>query len=212
MSTGPSTLPHFDGRPLRALVFDLDGTLVDSARDLRAALDHALAARGRPTLDTRDVRAMTGDGIAKLVERGFAATGGVPDAPALRAAVDDVLAAYEARPVAETVPYPGVIEALTDFRAAGLRMAICTNKVTGLSRLILAALGLDVFFDIGIGGDSLPQRKPEPEPVRACLATAATIYSRRAPRACRWPSFPPATVKPKRAIRRRTSRSRTWPH
>jgi phosphoglycolate phosphatase len=170
MRTRSSTPPHFDGRPLRALVFDLDGTLVDSAGDLRAALDHALIARGRPTLDTRDVQAMTGDGIAKLVERGFAATGGVPDAPALRAAVDDVLAAYAARPVAETVPYPGVVEALTGFRAAGLRMAICTNKVTGLSRLIIEALGLDVFFDIVIGGDSLPQRKPDPEPVLACLA------------------------------------------
>ncbi len=163
------TLP-VDGKPLRALVFDLDGTLIDSAGDLRAALNRGLAARGRPPLDTDRVRGMTGDGIGKLVERALAITGEVPDEPTLRNTVDKVLAAYRARPVAETVPYPGVVESLEAFRKAGLRMAVCTNKVVGLSRLILESLGLAPFFDVIIGGDSLAQRKPEPEPVLACLA------------------------------------------
>jgi phosphoglycolate phosphatase len=163
------TLP-IDGKPLRALVFDLDGTLIDSAGDLRAALNQGLTARGRPPLDTDRVRRMTGDGIGKLVERALAATGEVPDEPTLRAVVDDVLAAYTACPVAETVPYPDVVDSLRAFHTAGLRMAVCTNKVVDLSRLILETLGLAPFFDIIIGGDSLAQRKPDPEPVLACLS------------------------------------------
>jgi len=83
--------------------------------------------------------------------------------------VRDALTAYTARPTAETVPYPGVVEALSTLRAAKLRMAICTNKAEALSRLVLAELGLAPFFDTVIGGDSLPQRKPDPEPVLACL-------------------------------------------
>jgi phosphoglycolate phosphatase len=170
MSGVHQSAAHFRGKPLRAVIFDLDGTLIDSAGDLRAALNQVLAAQGRTALDTRRVQAMTGDGIGKLVERALAATGGVPDDVTLRASIDEALAAYVARPAAETVPYTGVVDALEAFRAAGLRMAVCTNKVEDLSRLILETLDLATFFDIIIGGDSLPQRKPAPEPVLACLA------------------------------------------
>jgi phosphoglycolate phosphatase len=151
------------------LIFDLDGTLIDSAGDIRAALNHALTIHGRPKLDIGTVRAMTGDGIAKLVERGFAASGALPDPTTLDAAVRDALAAYTARPTAETAPYPGVVEALEAFRAAGLRMAICTNKAEAPSRLVLDELDLAPFFGTVIGGDSLRRRKPDPEPVLVCL-------------------------------------------
>jgi phosphoglycolate phosphatase len=151
------------------LIFDLDGTLIDSAGDIRAALNHALTIHGRPKLDIGTVRAMTGDGIAKLVERGFAASGALPDPTTLDAAVRDALAAYTARPTAETAPYPGVVEALEAFRAAGLRMAICTNKAEAPSRLVLDELDLAPFFGTVIGGDSLRRRKPDPEAVLVCL-------------------------------------------
>ena len=169
MRTDPPAPPRFRGQRLRALIFDLDGTLIDSIGDIRAALNHVLTAHGRPKLDIDAVRAMTGDGIAMLVERGFAATGAISDPTTLDAAVRDALAAYTARPTAQTFTYPGVVEALEAFRAAGLRMAICTNKAEALTHLVLHELGLAPFFGTVIGGDSLPQRKPDPEPVLACL-------------------------------------------
>jgi len=70
--------PRFHGRRLRALIFDLDGTLIESAGDIQASLNHVLTAHGRRKLDIGTVRSMTSDGISKLVERGFAATGAIP--------------------------------------------------------------------------------------------------------------------------------------
>ena len=162
--------PRFRGRALRAIVFDLDGTLIDSTADIRHALNSMLSAYNRSALDHVAVSRMVGDGIPKLVERGLAATGGVPSAAVLREAINVCLAAYEARPAVETRPFPGVAEALQVFREAGLGLAVCSNKTEKLSRLILESLGLAGFFEAIVGGDSLDRRKPDPAPVRACLA------------------------------------------
>src|SRR3546814_14153911 len=103
MPASPSPQP-------RALVFDLDGTLVDSVPDLAEALNRVLAMRGRDTLSRSAVRSMVGDGVPRLVERGFAATGGVPgDLPAQ---VETFLGIYEKAATVHTAPFPGVVTPL----------------------------------------------------------------------------------------------------
>jgi phosphoglycolate phosphatase len=154
------------------LVFDLDGTLVDSAPDLAAALNAALGEIGGRTLSVATVRAMIGDGTPMLVARGLAAAG----LPAERHAdrLDRFLALYEADPIGRTRPYPDVPETLALLRADGHRLAVCTNKPQAASLAVLRGLGLDSFFAAVVGGDVLPVRKPDPRHLLGTLAALGT--------------------------------------
>ncbi|NKF23895.1 phosphoglycolate phosphatase [Solimonas sp. C16B3] len=167
----PGTSPFLPAaRRLRGLVFDLDGTLIDSVEDLRAALNRLLAGRGRPPLERSAVQAMVGDGARKLVERALtAAHGAAPDVATLDPALTAFLADYEAAAAVHTRAYPGVREVLTRLRGAGLKLAICTNKPYAASVAVLDALQLSDAFDAVIGGDSTPARKPDPQPLQAAL-------------------------------------------
>jgi len=155
--------------PTRLLICDLDGTLVDSAPDLTAAVGDLLAAAGRAPLSEAAVRRMVGDGVAKLVERALAASGGVPDAGAMAGFVARYLAFYESRMTELTRPYPGAVQTLRDLKAAGWRLAVCTNKPERPSHRILAALGFDGLFEAVAGGDSFPVKKPDPGHVHGVL-------------------------------------------
>jgi len=152
----------------RVAVFDLDGTLVDSAPDLAAALTRLMAARGLPGFSREEVIPMIGDGAKRLVERAFAARGLAPDAGALPA----FLADYEAKAAVETRPFPGIPEALEALDAAGWALAVCTNKPEGAARALLDALGLAHVFAALVGGDSLPVRKPAPGHLLGTVAAA----------------------------------------
>lgn len=143
-----------------ALVFDLDGTLIDSVPDLHACVNRLLESEGRRLLDIPELTRMVGDGVPALVRRAFEATGGVPDN--FEDCVARYLALYGAALADRTVPYPGVVETLALLRTAGHRMAVCTNKPYGPTMEILEALGLAGFFSVVAGGDSLPVRKPDP--------------------------------------------------
>jgi phosphoglycolate phosphatase len=149
-----------------AVVFDLDGTLIDSAPDILAALNRVLVSYSLAPLSRPEVQSMIGDGAKVLVERGFAARGQV-GGPAELAAF---LADYNVNAVVQTKPYPGMQTALTALRAAGHQMAVCTNKPEGITRQILTALGIDGFFSTITGGDSTPHRKPDPRHLAASLA------------------------------------------
>lgn len=143
------------------VVFDLDGTLVDTGPDLTAALNHALGKLGRPPLPEADVRDMVGSGALKLIERGLAKTGG--EARELTLSIMPVfLEYYAANILVDTKPYPGVVAAMDALLAAGSRLAICTNKTEALARRLITALGWDERFVAILGGDSLPVRKPDP--------------------------------------------------
>ncbi len=144
------------------LVCDLDGTLVDSLPDLAAAVGELLEAEGRPGLSHEAVAAMVGDGVPKLIERALAATGGVPAEAGLAAMVARYMPIYEARLTELTRPYPGAIETLKALKAAGWRLAVCTNKPEAPSRAIIAGLGFDGLFEAVSGGDSLAVKKPDP--------------------------------------------------
>jgi len=150
-----------------AILFDLDGTLVDSVPDLAAAANALLAEFGRPALSLAQVTGMVGDGAPKLVERVLAASGAGDTS--LRAALDRFLALYEADPTRLTRPYDGVPAVLGELAAAGWRLGVCTNKPERATRAVLAGLRLDRFFTVVLGGDSGPTRKPDPGPLRTAL-------------------------------------------
>jgi len=145
-----------------ALVFDLDGTLIDSAPDLHRCLNAVLAEEGRAGVSLADIRAMVGDGAAKLVERGFADTGAAVDPAALPALVQRFLLHYSAGRHALTRAFPGVVETLALLHGRGYRLGVCTNKPYRPTMEILETLGLTGYFGAVTGGDSLPVRKPDP--------------------------------------------------
>jgi phosphoglycolate phosphatase len=140
------------------LIFDLDGTLVDSAADLRAALNEMLRERGRAPLSAAQVRRMIGDGAPALVARALAAGGAAAD----RGALPRFLELYQANATQLTRPYPGVPETLAALRRAGYRTAICTNKPQRATIGVLQGLELSALFDAVAGGDRFAVRKPDP--------------------------------------------------
>lgn len=162
------------------VVFDLDGTLVDSSPDLTAALNVALAAVGRPAVDPATVRHLVGHGARALIERGLALSGGGDEAVIARA-LPAFLDYYSAHVADATLPYPGAAAALDALAAAGVTLAICTNKPVALSRALIAAIGWSGRFSANLGGDSLSVRKPDPAHLLATIAAAGgdparTIY------------------------------------
>tara|TARA_R110002167_G_scaffold129859_1_gene313081 strand:+ start:199 stop:876 length:678 start_codon:yes stop_codon:yes gene_type:complete len=148
---------RFDG-----IVFDLDGTLIETAPDLAAALNHVMARAGLPAVPLADVRHMVGDGARMLIERGFAAN----DQPLAAAELDrwfGVFLDYYGEHIAdESHAFDGVLAVLDELQAAGLTLGVCTNKPEAMSRRLFEALGLADRFSTLLGGDSLPMRKPDP--------------------------------------------------
>jgi phosphoglycolate phosphatase len=150
-----------------ALIFDLDGTLVDSVPDLAAAVNTVLAEHGLEPLPEPAIAGMVGDGVAALVERALLARGG--GGIALSPAVERYVALYEANATTLTRPYPGVAEGLAELARSGVGLAVCTNKPEQATRAVLDGLGLARFFPVVLGGDSLGARKPDPAPLLAAL-------------------------------------------
>ena len=142
------------------LVFDLDGTLVDSVPDLTNALNVVLSERGYAPLARSDVAPMVGDGVPVLVARAFAARGG--DAAEAAEALPRYTQIYEANATVLTRPYPGVRDTIEALRRRGYRTAVCTNKPQQATMAVLEGLDLAGLFDAVAGGDRYPVRKPDP--------------------------------------------------
>lgn len=154
------------GVDIAGVLFDLDGTLVDSAVDLMDSLNELLRSEGLCAVQLVETKAMIGDGVLKLIERALARVGGEPArAPEL---LGKFLAIYEPRATANTRVYPEVPETL-GWLHGRLKIGLVTNKPTRAAHAILADLGLAPFFDVVIGGDTLACRKPRPEPLLAAL-------------------------------------------
>ncbi|KAA0012509.1 phosphoglycolate phosphatase [Billgrantia pellis] len=180
---------------IRLICFDLDGTLVDSVPDLSAAVDAVLADFELPPAGEAKVRDWVGNGSRKLVERALAdAMGTPPSLERLELGHARFLQHYGCDPTARTRLYPGVREALDALREEGRILAVVTNKPFALIQPILSAFGLDDHFALCLGGDSLPQKKPDPaplwhvaerfgQPVSACLMVGDSRHDVEAGRA-----------------------------
>jgi phosphoglycolate phosphatase len=158
----------FEMPSIKAVLIDLDGTLVDSAFDLQSSLNMVLRKEGLRELGIGEVKSMIGDGVAKLVERAWRATGG--DMRLLPDAQSRFLDHYERNAATATQAYPGVAQTLEVLHRAGLCLACVTNKPVAPAGDILRALGLGPYFGAIVGGDTLPVRKPDPGPLLHALA------------------------------------------
>ena len=150
-----------------ALVFDVDGTLVDTVLDLQSALNEVLVSMGRRALTPDEVRRLIGDGPRVLVERALAATGGVSEE--CEAAHQRFLQIYPIAPTNRTRLYPDVATTLASLRAAGARLAICTNKPQTATFGVLNGFGISALFDSVLGGDVAAFRKPDPRHLLAVI-------------------------------------------
>lgn len=161
---------------LPSLIFDLDGTLIDSVPDMLAAVNRMLAAEDQGPMERAELQSYVGDGAPVLVRRVMAARGLSEDRHAELTA--RLVADYTARSSDLTRVYPNVSETLGALRENGHRLGLCTNKPGSATETVLNALGLAHLFDAVVSGDSLPEKKPHPAPLRAVVSAlgAPALY------------------------------------
>lgn len=147
---------------MRGVVFDLDGTLIDSLPDVTNAANALLSDHGLPPLPQSTVRGFIGMGERVFLDRLISATD--LDRTEYDALMVQFIAHYK-KSTGATVVFPGVLDVLASLKAEGFRLAICTNKPMGPLQAVLDALDLEKWFDAVVAGDSLPKRKPEPDPL-----------------------------------------------
>ena len=148
-----------------AVIFDLDGTLVDSAPDIHAAVARCLAEEGLPALPSAQVARFVGNGVPVLIDRVIAACGLAAGPLHRDAMIARFLGHYQAALSDLTTVYPGVHTALNALQQAGHRMAVCTNKPAAAASSLLRAFDLAQYFPVVVGGDSLAVTKPHPAPL-----------------------------------------------
>ncbi len=154
------------------IALDLDGTLVDSAPDLIGTLNLLLGQEGIAPLPLAEARPFIGHGARRLIERGFAAQGHTLPPPRMDDLFARFIAHYGDHSADLTRPFPGAVDALVEMKAAGARLAVCTNKPTGLSIGLLEKLDLVRLFDAVLGGDSVPAPKPDPAHLTSTIEAA----------------------------------------
>lgn len=151
-------------------IFDLDGTLVDSAPDLTAALNRALLREGLCEVDESEARPLVGEGARALLRKGFAMQGRTfPEGTEGDRMVADYIDDYASRISEHSRAFPGVEACLTELIERGAVLAVCTNKVERLAEPLLSDLGLRRFFVEVVAQDSLPEKKPSPLPLRTIM-------------------------------------------
>ena len=157
---------------IRTIVFDLDGTLVDTAPDLIAALNFVLEREGMPPVPLHAARAMIGAGARKLIERGLELDGRVTSVEDISRLTNDFIDYYADHITDASRPFEGLESALDDLSGRGYRFAVCTNKLEWLSRLLLDQLGLSGRFAAICGADTFGVSKPDPAILRQTIALA----------------------------------------
>ena len=158
--------------PAPTIVYDLDGTLADTAEDLMATLNWLLAREGLAPLKVESAGSLLGAGARALIKRGFAASGRSLDPQEMEALFADYLTYYSAHIAVHTRLYPGVDKALAAFARAGWRQAICTNKIESLAKLLIAKLGIADRFAFICGQDTFGIGKPDAKPLLMTIAAS----------------------------------------
>jgi phosphoglycolate phosphatase len=185
IEVGCATSPPMTDIPFSAIGFDLDGTLLDTFRDLGAAVNHALVLGGFHEVSVETSKDLIGGGAKIMLARAIEAQGGLPEAEFKRL-YKAMLAYYEDHNAVHTAPYPGVREGLAELAERGVRMAVVTNKFEAFARNVLTQLHLIDQFETVIGGDTMGRgadgqflAKPNPAPVlkaRAVLGGGAFVF------------------------------------
>ena len=156
-----------------AVLFDLDGTLIDTAEDLAASMNYALGEAGLAPTPASEVRHLVGHGARRMLMRGYElADGRAADEAELDAALARFLEHYRANIAVHSRPFDGVIALIESLRADGARIAVCTNKREAMAVLLIETLGLAPLFEAIVGADTASAPKPDPAPVRLCLERA----------------------------------------
>ena len=169
-------MPPIIANPFSAVIFDLDGTLMDTSAEICSALAATFRALGLATLDKPAVEAMIGKGVRVLVERALARVGAAALPP--EGVVDRFEAEYEAVVGADSALYPGAIEGLQRLRAAGVPMGVVTNKPRLFTQRLLDDAGASAFFTAVVAGDDGFTRKPAPDMLLAACRRMETEPAR----------------------------------
>jgi phosphoglycolate phosphatase len=156
----------------RTVVFDLDGTLVDTAPDLVNALNFVLDREGLPPVPLHSARKLIGAGARRLIERGLELEGRTAGLEDITRLTSDFIDYYAAHIADVSRPFEGLETALDDLASRGYRFAVCTNKLEWLSKLVLDQLGLSSRFSAICGGDTFGVSKPDPSILRQTIARA----------------------------------------
>ena len=160
------------------IVYDLDGTLADTAEDLVATLNWLLAKEGLKPMPVESAGSLVGAGARALIKRGFAASGKSLDAQAMEALFADYLSYYGAHIMVRSRLYPGVDKALAAFEGLGFRQAVCTNKTESLAKLLIAKLGIADRFAFICGQDTFGVGKPDAKPLLETIAASGGARKR----------------------------------
>ena len=161
--------------PVPTIVYDLDGTLADTAEDLMATLNWLLAREGFTPLKVESAGSLLGAGARGLIKSGFAASGRSLDPEAIERLFRDYLEHYNAHIAVRTQLYPGVDKALAAFDRAGWRQAICTNKIERSAKLLIQKLGIANRFAFVCGQDTFGIGKPDAKPLLGTIAAAGGV-------------------------------------
>jgi phosphoglycolate phosphatase len=157
---------------VHTVVFDLDGTLVDTAPDLISALNFVLDREGLPPVPLKSARTLIGAGVRRLLERGLEVDGRHASVEDINRLTDDFIEYYAAHIADASRPFDGLVSALDDLEAQGYRFAVCTNKLEWLSKLLLDRLGLSARFAAICGADTFGVSKPDPAILQQTVARA----------------------------------------
>ncbi|MEO2038656.1 MAG: HAD family hydrolase, partial [Martelella sp.] len=158
--------------PAPLAIFDLDGTLIDTAPDLIASLNHAIAPAGLAPYGIEDTKILVGRGVRVMIERAFEHRDRTLDEDTFDACFERFSEHYRAGIPGESRPYPGIVEALDRLKSTGFDLAVCTNKRESFTMPLLEALGLTGYFTAITGGDTFAFRKPDPRHIAEAIARA----------------------------------------
>lgn len=164
--------------PAPTIVFDLDGTLVDTAPDLVESLNHTIAAVGLHPVTYDDLTHLVGQGARTMIERAFTLRGQPLEPESLPALLDRFISHYAANMPGASQPFPGLVDALDRLSADGFVLAVCTNKMESLALPLIEKLGLPDRFAAITGGDTFAVRKPDPGHLTGTILKAGGAVDR----------------------------------